>query len=101
MSTFDVIGEAIATKSQIIARYRGYHRELFPHALGYKHGTARVLCYQFGGSSSTGLPPGGEWRCMIVAELQDVEIQDGEWHTGANHTQPQTCIDVLVAEVSY
>jgi hypothetical protein len=55
-------------------------------------GTQRVLMFQFGGQSSQGLPPGGQWRCMDVARIRNIQTQSGDWHTGFSHLRPQTCI---------
>ena len=29
----------------------------------------KALTYQFGGQSSKGLPPGGQWRCLWLAKV--------------------------------
>jgi hypothetical protein len=70
-----------------------------PHVIGTKNGQARALFFQFGGSSSRGLPPSGDWRCMPLDGLTAVSIHDGPWRTIA-YTQSQTCIDEIDAEVS-
>lgn len=102
MSTYDLIHEAIENKMQVIATYKGHHREMCPHVLGTKHGVTQCLFYQFGGHSSSGqIVPGSpkNWRCLILDELEDVSIRPGSWHTGSNHSRPQTCVDRIDAEV--
>ncbi|GAI22102.1 unnamed protein product, partial [marine sediment metagenome] len=39
------------------------------------------------------------WRCMSVNGLSGVSLQEGEWHTASNHSQPQTCIDDVDVEI--
>ena len=98
---YAVLREAILNEQQVTCVHNGYHRELCPHVLGIKNGREQVLSFQFAGESSRGLPPGGEWRCMRVQDIQNAELRDGPWHTSQSHTQPQTCVDEIDVEVSY
>lgn len=98
---YSIVRAAIASRQQIIATYGGHRREMCPHAIGTKAGRSRALFFQFGGSSSRGLPPEGEWRCPPLAGLSDVAAVVGPWHTGASHTQAQTCIDEVDLEIDY
>ena len=93
METYARLRQAIQEKRQVVARYDGAVREFCPHALGTKRGERHVLAYQFGGESASGLPPGGEWRCLAVDELADVEVRAGEWHSAPNVFNPQSCLD--------
>ncbi len=101
-NNYDVLRDAIVNKLQIVATYHGFAREMCPHALGMKNGRQQVLCYQFGGGSSSGvIVPGSpkNWRCMEVAALTAVVSRAGAWHSGDNHSRPQTCIDTIDVEV--
>lgn len=104
---FEIIRQAILSRRQIVAMYRGCRREMCPHLLGRKHGNPQALFYQFGGeSNSRPIQPDGRaanWRCMFIEELSDVSVRDGDWHTAPNHSQPSSCVDRddIVAEVSY
>jgi hypothetical protein len=106
--TFQIVREAIHGRQQVHAYYKGYRRQMYPHAVGYKNGREKALFYQFGGGSSTGIiPPGdqthgpnGNWRCVFLDELHSVEVVDGPWHTAANHSRDQTCIDDVVEEIT-
>ncbi len=54
-----------------------------------------MLCYQYGGDSSTGLEPSGSpanWRCMKVEKFSRIELLEGFWYTALNHSRPQTCV---------
>ncbi|MEM8696488.1 MAG: WYL domain-containing protein [Pseudomonadota bacterium] len=95
---FETLRSAIENRQQVLCYYKDHDRELCPHTLGYKDGREKVLGFQFGGGSSKGLPDGGEWRCMFVDDIQNLEVRDGDWHTSDNHSQPQTCVDDVVAE---
>ena len=99
--SYAVLRAAILNKQQVTCMYQGYGREMCPHVLGAKNGQDKVLSFQFGGESSRGLPPGGEWRCMFVDEITGAQTHDGPWHTGQSHTQPQTCVDAIDVEVPY
>jgi hypothetical protein len=76
--------------------YDGCSRRLCPHRLGWnKDEERRVLCYQYGGDSVSGLDEPGarsNWRCLAVEKLSDVELTSDPWHTALNHSRPQTCI---------
>ena len=63
------------------------------------NGREKLLGFQFAGESSKGLPPGGEWRCMFIDQIEEVEARDGQWHTRDDHLQPQTCVDEIDYEV--
>ena len=78
------------------AVYHDRPRLFCPHRLGRnKEGQYRVLCYQYGGKSETGLKPIGSpenWRCIALDELRRVEPLDGPWQTAPNHSRPSSCI---------
>jgi hypothetical protein len=98
------IREAILNKQQIVCMYDGYHREMCPHAIGTKNGELKAFCYQFAGESSSGIgPPGAfkNWRCVFIDKVTKLEVRDGPWHTATNHSQTQTCIDEVDAEVDW
>jgi len=55
----------------------------------------RVLCYQYGGDSESGLQPAdspANWRCIAVEMLGTVELLEGPWFTAPNHSRPSSCI---------
>lgn len=97
---YDLIREAILSKKQITCFYDGHYREICPHVLGWgKEGNEQVLAFQFAGTSSRGLPPDGEWRCLQVRQLHNVTSRDGAWRTRDKHTRPQTCVKRIDVEV--
>jgi hypothetical protein len=93
---YRTVREAVTTRHPIAAVYHHRHRVLCPHRLGRnKDGQLRVLCYQFGGESESGLKPAGSpanWRCIAVDKLSRVEFLNGEWQTAPNHSRPASCI---------
>ncbi len=95
MDTYTLLEHAILHREQVIATYDGQIREFCPHALGTKGDTRHVLAYQFGGKSTHGLPPQGEWRCFALDRLENVTTRPGEWHTAPNLFNPQSCLDVI------
>ncbi|HTW88960.1 MAG TPA: hypothetical protein VMD75_13240 [Candidatus Binataceae bacterium] len=100
-SDYMTIRDAVLKQLTVTASYDGYSREFCPHAIGTKNGEQHVLGYQFAGSSKSGLPPGGQWRCFVIARLQNVSTRSGPWRTGYSHTRPQACIDYVDTEVPY
>ena len=98
---YDLFARAIAGRMQVLCTYDGYRRELCPHILGHtRRGEEVALTYQFGGQSKTGLPPGGEWRCLRLAKVADVRLRDGPWQAGSSHSEPQGCVDIVDLDVN-
>lgn len=98
---YDLIRDAILARQQVVAVYHGFKREMCPHAIGAKNGRKKVLFYQFGGQSSSGIGRPGDpknWRCVFLEDLMDIETREGPWFTASNHSQKQTCIDFIDVE---
>ena len=93
---YRLIWTAIANKQPISAIYKERYRLFCPHRLGRNRlGQPRVLCYQYGGESETGLAPIGSpenWRCVIFEKLKRVELVNDSWRTAPNHSRPTTCV---------
>ncbi len=93
---YRLLRTAVMGRSPIAAIYHGCYRLLCPHRLGWNRRTQlRVLCYQYGGESESGLEPPGSpanWRCIAVDKLSRVELLSDAWRTAPNHSRPQTCI---------
>ncbi|MTD93501.1 hypothetical protein GIW81_04025 [Hyphomicrobium sp. xq] len=91
-ATYTLIRKAILAERQVTCHYNGHYRELCPHILGHTNGEEKLLAFQFGGESSKPLPRGGEWRCLLVAGMRDVETRGGPWHAGSSHRTTQRCV---------
>ena len=93
---YGLIWTAVANKRPTGANYKGLPRLFCPHRLGLNQaGQRRVLCYQYGGESETGLAPIGSpanWRCIMLEKLNTVELLMGSWKTAPNHSRPTTCV---------
>ncbi len=87
-------------KKQIFCEYGGYRRELCPIILGHSEGQEKALTYQVGGDSRSGLPPGGEWRCLWLSKVSDARLRDGPWRVGSSHAQPQGCVQDVDLDVN-
>jgi predicted DNA-binding transcriptional regulator YafY len=98
-ATYAIFRQAILELNQITCTYQGRYREICPHVLGYKSGKEQALAFQFGGDSSKGLAEGGEWRCLVLDQVQDAKMREGPWHTNDSHLKPQTCVDQVDVEV--
>jgi hypothetical protein len=56
-----------------------------------RDGQLRVICYQYGGDSQSGLEPVGSpanWRCVVLEKLSKVKLLEGDWRTAPNHLRP-------------
>lgn len=93
---YRLVWTAVATKKPISAIYKSRPRLFCPHRLGRNRANQlRVLCYQSGGESESGLAPAGSpenWRCVVLEKLREVKLLDGAWTTAPNHSRPATCV---------
>jgi hypothetical protein len=93
---YRMVRKAVATRRPMGATYHNRYRLLCPHRLGRnKAGQLRVLCYQYGGESESGLRAAGSpanWRCIALDKLGEVEILSGAWRTAPNHSRPGSCV---------
>jgi hypothetical protein len=96
-AAYELFLEAMRDRRQVVCVFQGRRRELCPIILGHTGGKERVLAFQFAGESSRPLPPGGQWRCLTLSEVTDIELRDGPWRAGGDHGTQQSC----VAEVDY
>src|SRR6185295_8768803 len=99
-SVYRLFRKAILGRKQITCTYHGQDRELAPHILGYNDGQEVALTYQFAGQSNSGLHPGGEWRCLSLAQVQNARLREGRWHSGRQHTKVQACVDIVDLDVN-
>lgn len=99
-ASFQLLHRAILDRKQVVCMQGGYRRAICPHILGHKNGREVLLAFQFGGESSSKLPPGGQWRCFSVDDLNFVSLQDGPWHSGNAHKTVQTCVDEVYVDVN-
>ena len=93
---YRLVWTAVSKKKPIEAIYDGRRRLLCPHRLGRnREGQIRVLCYQYGGGSQSGLQVPGSpanWRCLIFEKLRNVKLLDERWRTAPNHSRPASCV---------
>jgi hypothetical protein len=93
---YSIVRAAVEGRRPISAVYHNRHRLFCPHRLGRnREGQLRVLCYQYGGESASGLMPAGSsdnWRCIALDKLVSVELLDGRWQTAPNHLRSASCV---------
>ena len=93
---YRLVWTAVSDKQPIEAMYRGRLRLFCPHRLGRNRaGQPRVLCYQYGGESQSGLQPVGSpanWRCIALEKLSRVRLVEDAWRTAPNHSRPASCV---------
>jgi hypothetical protein len=100
---YELLRLAAVRRRAVSAIYDGRPRLLCPHVLGRKSGGLQGFFYQFGGSSVSGLPMAtedrvGDWRCLAVEKLSQVELSKDAWHTGPR-SRRQTCVDEVDFDV--
>lgn len=98
--TYELIAHAMATRQQVLCVYLGHARALCPTILGHTDGEECTLAYQFAGGASSGLPPGGEWKCLRVSNMTNVELRQGKWLTGSRHSKRQMCVKDVDIDVN-
>jgi hypothetical protein len=101
---YHTIRNAILHRQIVVATYDGHRRWMCPHVLGMTDHVPHALMYQFAGGSQHGLGSDGSehnWRCLVVAQLQDVEIQEGPWHTAPNYSAHQHCVQEVDVEIGH
>ena len=93
---YQLVWTAVAHRQPIEAGYQGRFRLFCPHRLGRNsEGRLRVLCYQYGGDSQSGLQPLGSpanWRCIVLEKLGRVKLLQDIWHTAPNNSRPASCV---------
>ncbi len=99
-ATYRLFAQAMAKRQQILCRYKGYPRELCCIILGHSQEEEKALTFQFGGESNSGLPKGGEWRCLSLSKVSEVRLREGRWHAGEGHKQPQGCVETVDLDVN-
>ena len=97
---YKLLAEAMDAFRPVVCMYRGCARAICPVILGHSNGKEKALTYQFAGESNSGLPPGGEWRCLFLAEVSEAELGDGPWIVGSRHSQPQGCVKEVDRDVN-
>lgn len=97
---YQLFVQAMIERKHIVCMYDESKRELCPIILGHSKGEEKALTFQFGGDSKIGLPAGGDWRCLFLANVTDAWPEDGRWRTGDRHTQPQGCVEIVDLDIN-
>jgi hypothetical protein len=97
--TYKLFREAILRERQVTCVYQGYYRELCPLIIGHTRGKERVLAFQFGGESSSGLTL-GNWKCLDLSQVKDAELRTGAWREGERHSTQQTCVEDVDLDIN-
>ncbi len=100
-ATYALFLAAMREKKQVICVYQGQRRELCPILLGRTGLEEKALVFQFGGSTSEGpVKPGGDWKCLKLAEVRNAALRDGAWHSGQEHSATQSCMKMVEYDVN-
>ena len=93
---YRLVWTAVANKQPIEAIYDKRNRLFCPHRLGRNRaGELRVLCYQYGGESRSGLEGAGSpanWRCTALEKFSQVKLLEDAWRTAPNHSRSASCV---------
>ena len=100
-ATYALFLDSMRRRRQIVCVYQGHRRELCPILLGRTGLEEKALVFQFGGHTSEGpIPAGGDWKCLKLAEVREVRLQDGPWHSGGSHSAAQACMKMVEYDVN-
>jgi hypothetical protein len=97
---YRLFAKAMKERKQVVCTYDRYAREVCPVILGHSQGQEKALTFQFAGGSKSGLPQGGEWRCLFLSRVTEVKLKNGPWHSGDSHSQPQGCVETVDLDVN-
>src|SRR3974390_3380319 len=93
---YRLVWTAGANRKPIEAIYDKRLRLFCPHRLGRNRaGELRVLCYQYGGESESGLEAPGSpanWRCTVLEKFSRGRLRGDAWRTAQNHSRPASCV---------
>jgi hypothetical protein len=98
--TYELFARALIERKQVVCLYDGYARELCPIILGHTRGEEAALVYQFAGGSRSGLPRGGQWKCLRLAKASDARLRNGPWFDGDSHQRAQVCVEIVDLDVN-
>ena len=97
---YQLFEQAMTSRKQVLCSYDGHFRELCPVILGRTNGQEVALVYQFGGQSKSGLPPRGQWKCLLLSKVSNILLRDDPWHTGSGHNKAQHCVQEVDLDVN-
>lgn len=99
--TYRLFVQAMAERKQIVCTYNGRRRVVCPIILGQSQGEERALTYQLDGeSNSQELPPDGDWKCLTLSNVSEVQLREGPWYSGDSHKQHSRCVEVVDLDVN-
>ena len=97
----ELLRAAISQKRLIRLNYQGKERIVEPHDYGIHKGSAKLLAYQVGGSSSGPLP---NWRWLETASISGLSVLDQTFPggrpvpSGKHHAWDKVFIRVQAAD---
>jgi hypothetical protein len=100
-AAYQLLLSAMRDKRQIFCVYQGEPREICPILLGRTGLSEKALVFQFDGHTSKGaIPPPGEWKCFVIAEIENPVLRDGPWHAGSSHSASSHCMKMVEYDVN-
>ena len=93
-----VLEQALLQRRPVRATYHGHNRVLSPHALGWKHGHAKVLAYQTD-TTTNPVDPHQRWRSMFIDQIEAAALTNDTWGTADNYTPDTNGIDELALHI--
>jgi len=82
VDVFDTLRVAIEKHRCVTMLAEGLRRDVAPLAIGFKGTQKKVLTFQIKGDSSSGLAPGGAWRCFLLENIAWVKPSEEPWQSG-------------------
>lgn len=79
--------------------YRGFPREVQPHALGrFRNGRSALLGWQCAGGSRSEPPPG--WRTFLLAQIDDLQVLDATFGPRADYHPEKSGLTTVDEDVN-
>jgi hypothetical protein len=102
MIPYQLLRQALLNRQSCFCIYDGLERYFCPHVIGWKHGVEQVLVWQYGGLTSRGpITPTGQWKCLTIANMQQLATTSQPWHVGepGRTGRPTSCVDQVDQQI--
>lgn len=99
---YQLLRQALLTQHSCFCVYDGLERYFCPHVIGRKKGVEQVLVWQYGGLTSSGpITPPGQWKCLKIANMQQLTTVNQPWHVGepGKTGQQTSCVDQIDQQI--
>jgi uncharacterized protein len=94
-SDYSRLQKAVLQRHTIKCLWKGLERQFCPYALGMKDGRAHIIVWQNGGKSWNPLRAQGDWRCVPIAQITDLQRDERAWQCDSAPPPPHMALDLV------